>query len=99
MKENRYFNVLAAFSIHIWLESGKICKTTITHICFIALTLATWFLGNGLKTWPSGIMIKQLATIISSQQKSPPARYGYNHTTSNLAIYYHETSQDKLSES
>ena len=30
--ERRYFKVLAAFSVGLWLESGKICKNN-DHTC------------------------------------------------------------------
>ena len=40
MKEKCYFLVLAVFPVGFWLESGKICKNTITHVYFIVLTLA-----------------------------------------------------------
>ena len=37
----------------------KYARITITHVCFIELTLAG-SLGRCLNTWPNGLMFKQL---------------------------------------
>ena len=41
------------------LKSGKHARITITHVCFIALTLAG-SLGRCLNTRPKGLVFKQL---------------------------------------
>ena len=53
------FNVLATFSARCMLNQVKYARITITHVCFIALTLAG-SLGRCLNTWPIGLVFKQL---------------------------------------
>ena len=48
------------FSVGFWLESGKYAKITITHVCFIALTLAGSLGGS---TGPNGLILKQLTRV------------------------------------
>ena len=54
-KKNGQFNVFAAFSVRSGLEYARI---TITHVCFIALTLAG-SLGRCLNPRPIGLVFKQ----------------------------------------
>ena len=58
-KSSVRFSVQATFSVRFWLESGIYARITITHVCFIALTLAGP-LGRCLNTWPKGLVFKQL---------------------------------------
>ena len=49
MKEKRYFKVLAVFSVGFGWSLVKYARIAITHVCFIALTLAR-SLGRCLNT-------------------------------------------------
>ena len=52
--------------MRFWMKSGKYARITITHFCFIALTLAGP-LGRCLNTQPAeGIVFKQLPQELSS---------------------------------
>ena len=52
-KKDRYYNVLAVFSVPLCLKSGEMCKKKNLHVCFIALLLT-----RSLE--PRGLMFKQL---------------------------------------
>ena len=43
-------------------------------------------------------MVVNKAPYIEMDNSVTHGQVAYNHTTSNLVIYFHETSQDKLSE-
>ena len=47
------------FRCELGWNKVKYARITITHVCFIALTLA-WSLGRCLKTRPLGLVFKQL---------------------------------------
>ena len=58
--KRRYFKVLAAFSVALWLESGKYARITITHVCLFPCINTCGFLGRCLNTWHYSPMFKQL---------------------------------------
>ena len=58
MKGNGQFNVLAAFSVRIRLEKGKICKNNY-HTCLFYCINTCWVPWMTFNTWPIGLVSKQ----------------------------------------
>ena len=66
----------------------KYARITITHVCFIALTLA-WSLGRCLNTRPNGLVFKQLPRDPANVNAWKNMYDPYNHYLCQILIEFH----------